>query len=209
MPVKSMLLIGPTGVGKTPFGDYLEERGLGGKRCFHFDFGHQLRSAARHDGPAAEFTRGEYEFIRKVLDEGLLLEDEHFHIAEKVMDVFLHRSGFGGDDILVLNGLPRHAGQALDMGRKVNITCLAVLDCDAEDIYTRIRDNTGGDRLGRADDGIEMVRRKLDIFHQRTAPLIRYYEAAGRGIFRLKVTHSSTAGDLYSDFLSLAKSLRI
>lgn len=209
MPVNGMLLIGPTGVGKTPFGNYLEEYGVGGKRCFHFDFGHQLRSVAVHDGPAADYTAGEHEFIGKVLSEGVLLENEHFYIAEKIIDVFLHGRGFKENDILVLNGLPRHAGQALDIERKVAVTGVIVLDCSAEDIYSRIRENAGGDRMGREDDGIGMVRKKLEIFHRRTAPLIQHYETAGRDVFRLKVNYSSTAEELYSDFLLLEKRHRV
>jgi len=209
MPVNGMLLIGPTGVGKTPFGNYLEERGLGGKRCFHFDFGHQLRSVAVYDGPAADYTAAEHEFIRKVLSEGVLLENEHYYIAEKIIDVFMHGRGFKENDILVLNGLPRHAGQALDIERKVAVTGVIVLDCSAEDIYSRIRENAGGDRAGREDDGIGMVRKKLEIFHKRTAPLIQHYETAGRDVFRLKVNYSSTAEELYSDFLLLEKRHRV
>jgi adenylate kinase family enzyme len=199
-----MLLIGPTGVGKTPFGARLEKNGFGGNRCVHFDFGNELRTVAHHDVPSEGFSRREHAFIRDVLEKGLLLENEHFPIAEKVIDAFLLRSGFGRHDILVLNGLPRHVDQARDIDRKMEITSLIVFDCTAEDIFQRIRHNTGGDRLGRPDDGIEMVRKKLEIFQARTTPLVSYYAKAGMDVFRIGVTHSSTAGDLYADFLSIA-----
>ncbi|MCX7427258.1 MAG: hypothetical protein NTW96_16720 [Planctomycetia bacterium] len=44
----AMLLLGPTGSGKTPLGDLLERRGLGGRRCVHFDFGAHLRRIVKH-----------------------------------------------------------------------------------------------------------------------------------------------------------------
>ena len=203
--VRAMLLIGPTGVGKTPFGSCLEKNGFRGSRCMHFDFGHELRNLAQQEAAPEGFSRREHVFIRDVLEKGLLLENEHFPIAEKVIDAFIRRSGSGPDDILVLNGLPRHEDQARDIDRKMTITSLIVLECGVEDIFKRISYNTGGDRLGRSDDGIEMVRKKLDIFHARTAPLVDHYMKAGRGVFRLKVGSSSTAEDLYSDFLSLER----
>ena len=209
MNVRAMLLIGPTGVGKTPFGGYLEKRGLGGNRCLHFDFGHQLRAIAGHGKPPDGFSREEHFFIRDVLEKGLLLENEHFHIAEKIIDMFLRDRNFSGKDILVLNGLPRHTDQARDMARKAKTEAVIVLDCEAEDVFRRIGENTGGDRSGRADDNIEMVRRKLNIFHKRTAPLIEHYAAAGCDVFRVKVTASSTVEDVYSDFISMTNRLRL
>jgi adenylate kinase family enzyme len=51
---KAILLLGPTGSGKTPLGQVLEERGLWGHTCMHFDFGANLREIVacnKPDGP--------------------------------------------------------------------------------------------------------------------------------------------------------------
>ncbi len=203
LPAHAMLLLGPTGVGKTPFGCCLERNGLSGRRCLHLDFGHELRTIAVQAVPPDGFSLEEQSFIRDVLEKGLLLENEHFPIAEKVVDAFLRRKGFGRGDIVVLNGLPRHKDQAKDIEKKMEVRGVVVLECSAEDIFERIRYNAGGDRLGRPDDSIEMIRKKLAIFHARTAPLVSHYAKAGRDVFRLKVSSYSTAEELYSDFLSL------
>jgi adenylate kinase len=203
--IEAILLIGPTGVGKTPFGECLEKRGLGGRRCHHFDFGYQLRSIAAGSAPPAGFSQGEHSFVRAVLEEGLLLENEHFPIAEKIIDKFLQESCFGAGDMLVLNGLPRHPGQARDVDRKVRVMAVVVLECEAENIFRRIKENVGGDRSEREDDSVEMVRKKLNLFRERTAPLIEHYSTAGRRVLKVKVGSSSTAEDTYSQFLSLAE----
>ena len=39
----AILLLGPTGSGKTPLGELMERRGFGGRRCRHFDLGDRLR----------------------------------------------------------------------------------------------------------------------------------------------------------------------
>lgn len=200
--IKAILLVGPTGAGKTPLGNYLGEKGLGGRRCLHFDFGHQLREIASQETPPDGFDAGEHSFIRDVLEKGLLLENEHFHIAARVINRFAASRAAGPDDLLILNGLPRHCDQARDMDGLLDIIGLIVLDCRAEDVYARISQNTGKDRSGRLDDDLGMIRKKLEIFRERTARLVEYYSGSGRPVLRLQVSSSSTEKDLYHDLLS-------
>ena len=197
--LKSILLIGPTGAGKTPAGEYIEKKGFGRKRCHHFDFGHQLRTIAQNDSLPEGMEKADHLFIREVLDKGLLLENEHFHIAEKVIDLFLCGKNFKNEDLLVLNGLPRHVDQARDLDKLVEVESLFVLECEAEDVHERIRRNTGSDRTGRTDDDLHMIRKKLEIFKTRTSPLIDYYAQSGSSVFKIKVTASSTAELTYSE----------
>ncbi|MBI5641438.1 MAG: nucleoside monophosphate kinase [Nitrospirae bacterium] len=201
-PAKAILLIGPTGSGKTPFGDYLEKEGMHGRRCVHFDFGSRLRSIAAGAIPPDAFAPSEVQFIRDVLENGLLLENEHFPIAEKIFRRFLVKKNFRQDDLLILNGLPRHRGQAKDLGRIADVAGLVVLECSAEVVHKRIRTNAGLDRTGRDDDGVAMIRSKLDIYLSRTAGLVDYYAGKGSRVCRMKVSESSTAESVYADFIS-------
>jgi adenylate kinase len=206
-PVRSLLLIGPTGAGKTPLGNFMEERGFNGGRCFHFDFGHQLRMFASCETPPEGFTDKEIAFIRGVLREGLLLENEYFYIAEKILLLFLEQRGFGGSDTLLLNGLPRHVDQARDVDRIAGVQSLILLECSPEDVHWRITANTGLDREGRVDDDIALVEKKLEIFRKRTAPLVEHYAKTGGRVLRIKVGASSTAEKVYSDLLALSSSM--
>ncbi len=199
--IDSVLLIGPTGAGKTPLGEYLGKNGLSRRQCHHLDFGHELRMIAGWDAPETPFTYEDVSFIRGVLNNGLLLEGKHFHIAEKVIRSFLERKGFVSRHLLVLNGIPRHVGQAKDMARIVNIRELIVLDCQAEDVFDRIRGNRGGDRTNRDDDSFEMVRHKLAIFMERTSALIDYYRMQGCRIYPIGVKADSKIEELYSQLL--------
>ncbi len=208
-PVKShqqseaILLIGPTSAGKTPLGDYMAQRGILGRKCRHFDFGRELRSVAGREEPAPGFSREEYGFIRDILEKGRLLEDEHFHLAEKILRNFLAGSGWREPDLIVLNGLPRHVGQARDMERHVAVTHLLQLECSPEAVSARIDRNTGGDRLHRTDDAEDMIRKKLALYHDRTAPLVEYYGARGCMLISLCSDAGSHAEDLYAQALSL------
>ena len=80
MKQQAVLLLGPTGAGKTPLGELMQEKGLSGLRCLHFDFGHTLRAALK-DRPIV-LSGSELEFVRAVLEAGALLNAAHFTIAE-------------------------------------------------------------------------------------------------------------------------------
>lgn len=204
---KAVLLVGPTGIGKTPLGQLLESRGLCGRRCFHFDFGANLRTiAASIEGaitagrPRVAFSPHERAVILNSLTTGALLENENFPIAEKILDRFVAEKGVGPDDLLVLNGLPRHAGQARDLERSVEIKVVVYLTGTAAVIKERIRLDTGGDRAGRGDDSLEAVEKKLNIFEERTLPLLEFYADRRVPILKIPVGAETTAEDVLADF---------
>ena len=89
-----ILLIGPTGSGKTPFGDFLNSNLLFNQNCFHFDFGANLRRIDRlfknnkNAQIKTEFSLlsgKEIDIIISSLKNGTLLEDDQFYIAENIL----------------------------------------------------------------------------------------------------------------------------
>ncbi|MDP6546920.1 MAG: nucleoside monophosphate kinase [Phycisphaerae bacterium] len=189
---EAIVLIGPTGSGKTPLGELLTARGFRGRRCIHFDFGAVLRRIASGDAPAGDFDDDEIEFIRGVLETGALLEDRDFHIALQAIRAELTAQGAEADCIVALNGLPRHAGQARDLRAVVDVRTVVLLNCSPEVVAGRIATNAGGDRTGRRDDHIDAVTRRLEIFATRTAPLADYYRHAGAAVETIEVTETTT-----------------
>jgi adenylate kinase family enzyme len=202
-PVDSILLLGPTGVGKSPLGDALADNGLFGRQCHHLDFGSELRNVVSGGIRSAAYSKAELEFIHGVLDRGLLLENEHFPLAEKIFSLFLDRVRFSQRDVLILNGIPRHVGQAQDIAKIADIHALIVLACSADDVFCRIRNNIGGDRTERVDDNKELIEKKLSIFRDRTAPLIEHYAQAGSTVYRLGISGTTTTTHAYQALLSL------
>jgi adenylate kinase family enzyme len=198
---RAILLLGPTGSGKTPLGDMIAQRGIHGIRCFHFDFGGELRSIAAGRYAAGLFSEDEIAFVKRVLQEGLLLEDEHFPLARKTFESFIQRNGGGPGGLIVLNGLPRHRGQAANMRDMVDVETVSVLECSAADLLARIKENTGGDRTGRDDDEIGLIQKKLETYRTRTAPLIEYYRNRGAAVLSVPVTASMDTRAIYESFL--------
>jgi len=203
LPVDAILLLGPTGAGKSPLGDFMGSRGFLGRRSHHLDFGSELRSIASGIG-ASSYSRDEQDFILGVLEHGLLLENEHFLLAKKIIGLFLDRSRFRSGEVLVLNGIPRHEGQARDIASIARIHALVVLECSVDSAFCRIRENAGGDRAEREDDERVLVEKKLGIFNERTAPLIKHYERLGSRIYRIAINERTTTNSAYHQLSLLA-----
>jgi adenylate kinase family enzyme len=188
--IRALLLLGPTGSGKSPLGTLLERRG--GFR--HFDFGAELRAAA---AGARGLPQETVTYIRQLLATHALLADERFEIAEALLDAFLARVGFDPErEVLVLNGLPRHVGQARAIARRVRVDHVIVLECDAKAVAARVarrRRGEGLDQAGREDDSPAAVARKLALYACETEPLAAYYAAQpGVRVFRLRVGPRTT-----------------
>ncbi len=194
----AVLLIGPTGAGKSPLGDLLAERGLWGRRARHFDFGGRLRRAVREAGGSG-LSPAEIAFLREVLDSGRLLEDGHFGIAEKVLRAFLNEGPASAPEWVVLNGMPRHVGQAKALEPILPVAAVIELDCDAVVARRRLATDAGGDRAGREDDSPQVVEGRLATYRQRTRPLVEHYRGQGLPVLSVPVSADSTAQGLYEE----------
>lgn len=186
-PYEAYLILGPTGSGKTPLGDYIATQGLSGRRCVHFDFGENLRTARSCGAHPPHLESADIDTVARVLDEGSLLENREFRIALGIFHLFANRTALAADDLVILNGIPRHTGQAEDVAGILRVSRVVVLHCTPDVVRERIRLNTGGDRTERADDSTPAIQSKLDIFNSRTQPLIDYYRARHVEIYPVDV----------------------
>lgn len=109
LPVDAVLLLGPAGSGKSPLGDHIAIISLFGKKAHHLDFGAELRATSSGDNSSLLYTASDLALIKGVLEQVLLLENQHFPFARKIICSFLDRSVFSSNEVLILNGVPRHA----------------------------------------------------------------------------------------------------
>jgi len=196
---RALLLIGPTGSGKTPLGDYAEQHGYNGHSCTHFDFGEALRHIDATKIPVGILTTADITFIHKVLTEGALLEDDTFYIAEELIKAHITANNLTQNDYLLLNGLPRHIGQANAIDKIVNITKIIYLHCTPETVYKRISQNSGGDRTARTDDTTAEIAKKLKVFETRTKPLLNHYTDLNIPITTIEITPHSTPKQIWKN----------
>jgi adenylate kinase len=116
--------------------------------------------------------------VEPILAAGELVPDE--------LTVALIRERLAEPDAangFVLDGFPRNLAQAeaLDhmlsgIGRALD----AVLFFDLSDELATERMLGRAEQEGRADDTLEVIARRLAIYHEQTAPVVEHYRAAGR-----------------------------
>lgn len=174
-PRPALLLIGPTGSGKSPLGDALE-RATG---WAHFDFGARLRAiAAGEDDHGLDADA--VAFVQSLLEEHALFPDDRFPIVAQILQHFLdqHADAPG----VVLNGLPRHTGQATAIAPLLTVTRVVLLDCPPAVVAERILRRKQGltsDHADRDDDTPEAIKKKVALFHDRTTALVAHYRNRG------------------------------
>jgi adenylate kinase len=196
-PWPSILLIGPTGSGKTPLGEEIERRGLQGRSCVHFDFGADLRALAAGESGRAFLPDEELARIRGSLATGALFEARDLPMIAKILRDFAARRSLGPGALLVLNGMPRHVRQAEGLAGTVSVELVVFLKADAAVIRERLRLDPGGDRSGRVDDTIGAIRRRLSDYEKRTRPLVEFYALRGVPVVTIPVTAAMTAAEMY------------
>ena len=138
---------------------------------------------------------------RETMDAGRLVSDDvMIGIVEERLGREDARRGF------VLDGFPRTVDQATALDRMMNGRGpLVVLDivvpeevlvrrlatrriCDdcgsnAAVDWLNVCGKCGGKLVARVDDGVDIVRERLGVYHRQTKPVVDYYE--GRPTFRL------------------------
>ncbi|MHB0956581.1 MAG: adenylate kinase family protein [Pirellulaceae bacterium] len=194
----AVILLGPTGSGKTPLGEMLAVRGFRGVACVHFDFGENLRRLVSRGQPDALISAVDIKFLEHVLQAGALLEDQHFPVAERILRSFLARAPLDPHTAVVMNGLPRHIGQARALAAILDPHSVVLLRCSPQTIVARIAANSGGDRTHRTDDSLAAIEQKLKIYGQRTQPLVEHYRTAGATVREVEVTSSMTVEEMWS-----------
>ncbi len=165
----NLILFGPPGAGKgTQAARLVERHGLA-----HVSTGDMLRAAV---AAGTELGRR----VEDIMKRGELVPDELILalVRERIQQPDCAR-GF------VLDGFPRTRAQAEALDRllaELGRTLDAVIALDVPDevlisrIETRSRE-TGG---ARSDDNVETLKRRLEVYHAQTAPLLDYYR--GRGL---------------------------
>ena len=166
-----LVLLGPPGSGKGTQALRLVKR-LG---IVHLSTGDMLRAAV-----AAGTEVGLR--AKAIMDRGDLVPDE------VVIGVIAER--IGQSDAakgFVLDGFPRTVGQAEGLSRLIDKKGLkidAVIDLRVDDdaLVARVAGRAKETGAVRADDNPKTLRRRLEVYHEQTAPVAGYYE--GQGLLR-------------------------
>jgi adenylate kinase family enzyme len=114
-----------------------------------------------------------------------------------ILRAFAGARGIRPGTLLVLNGLPRHVGQARGLAGTVSVERVVLLEAEAPVILERLRIDPGGDRSGRTDDSLEAVRKRLADYGERTRPLLDFYGEQGIPVLKIGVTAAMAGAEMY------------
>jgi adenylate kinase len=186
----NLILLGPPGAGKGTQAEKLVDE----LELPYFATGDILRAAAREGSELGQQ-------VKAIMDRGELVPDDViFSVIARRLDEA--RDGF------LLDGFPRTIPQAQALDRRLDelgrkITAVLLIDAADEEVVKRISgrrvcpdghvyhvdfdppeqegvcDRDGKPLEQRDDDKPEKVRRRLEVYHEQTAPLIDYYEQRG------------------------------
>lgn len=186
----NLVLLGPPGSGKGTQGERLQEE----LRLPYYATGDILRAAVREGTELGRAAKG-------YMDRGDLVPDEVIvgMIGERI-DAAEAADGF------ILDGFPRTAPQAEALAAKLEelgraLTAVLLIDVSDEEVVRRLGgrrtcvesghvfhvefnpperegvcDVDGSELVVRDDDKPDVIRRRLEQYHEKTAPLIEHYD---------------------------------
>jgi len=190
MPELNLVLLGPPGSGKGTQGERLQED----LRLPYYATGDILRAAVRNE---TELGR----IAQEYMDRGDLVPDDVIVgvIAERI-DSAEALDGF------ILDGFPRTTPQAEALDAKLDelgraVTAVLLIDVSDEEVVRRLGgrrtcvdgghvfhvefnppekegvcDIDGSELIVRDDDKPEVIRKRLETYHEKTEPLVAYYD---------------------------------
>jgi len=186
----NLVLLGPPGSGKGTQGERLNED----LRLPYYATGDILRAAVRDE---TELGRS----AKRYMDAGDLVPDEVIvGVIAEALDSDEARDGF------ILDGFPRTTPQAEALDAKLaelgrSVTAVLLIDVSDDEVVRRLGgrrtcaanghvfhvefnppekegvcDIDGAELVVRDDDKPEVIRKRLDTYHEKTEPLIDYYD---------------------------------
>jgi adenylate kinase len=163
-----VLMIAPPGAGKGTQGALI---------AAHFDIPHIATGDLLRDHVVRETELGRA--VKAHLDRGELVPDEI--VLDMVREAFVAAEAAGGG--YVLDGIPRNMKQARAtylIARELEMTANVALHLKADDQELVRRLLARAALEHRTDDTEEVIRRRLDLYHEVTHPIVDWY--AQRGI---------------------------
>ena len=162
--MKNIVIFGAPGSGKGTQSDLMIKKyGLG-----HISTGDVLRNEIKNETELGKTAK-------QYIDKGQLIPDElMIDILASVYDSFgkEHKG-------VIFDGFPRTIPQAEALKKMLDqrghkVAAMIELDVPEEELMTRLIKR--GQESGRSDDNEETIKKRLDVYHNQTAPLIEWYK---------------------------------
>ncbi len=182
--MKNIVIFGAPGSGKGTQSDLLIEKyGLN-----HISTGDVLRSEIKNGTELGKIAK-------QYIDDGMLVPDSLIvDILASVYDTFgtQHKG-------VIFDGFPRTVNQAEELKKMLakrghEVAAMVELNVPEDELMNRLIKR--GQESGRSDDNAETIKKRLDVYHNQTAPLIDWYENEG---IRYKIDGLGALDRIFAD----------
>lgn len=153
-----IVLIGIQGAGKSTQGNMLSEA----LNIPYLSSGHIFREMAKE-----KTQLGRY--VKETINAGILIPDD---MAIKVLYEYLSKPEYANG--YILDGFPRTEPQAQDFDKGIDIAVF--LDVSDKEALWRI----SGRVADREDETLQAIRKRIELFHTHTTPVIDYYQSRNK-----------------------------
>jgi len=152
-----IILIGIQGAGKSTQGNILSEK----LNIPYLSTGHIFRELSKEKTPTGRY-------IKETMNAGYLIPDEK---ALEIVSEYLHRPEY--EKGYIMDGFPRTIVQAEAFENGIDKV-----------IYLKVSDKEALWRLSgrddnREDDTLKAIRKRINLFHEFTKPVLDYYRKKG------------------------------
>lgn len=180
----NLVLFGAPGSGKgTQSARLIDEFGL-----HHISTGEVLRDHIKRQTELGKIAD-------KYISEGQLIPDD---LMISILDEVLEKEAKGKAGV-IFDGFPRTITQAealkvLLQKRGTDLHAVVGLEVPEEELIERMLNR--GKETGRADDNMETIKKRLDVYHNQTSPLRDYYCKEEK---YLKINGSGVVDDIFNE----------
>lgn len=175
-----IILIGIQGAGKSTQGNLISQA----LNIPYLSTGHIFRELAKEKTP-------EGRYIKETINAGFLIPDEK---TLQIVSEYLHRQEYKNG--YILDGFPRTTAQAEAFENGINKV-----------IYLKVSDKEALWRLSgrddeREDDTLKAIRKRIEVFHTFTEPVLEYYNHKG---ILIEINGEQTIEDIKNEILEKIK----
>ncbi len=172
-----IILVGIQGAGKSTQGNLLSEK----LKIPYLSTGHIFRDLAKEKTP-----KGRY--IKETINAGFLLPDSK---TLEIVSNYLLREEY--KDGFILDGFPRTTVQAEAFKEKIDYV-----------FYLKVSDKEALWRISgrddeRDDETLKAIRKRIELFHEVTLPVLGFYKE--KGVF-IEINGEQSIEDIHKEILS-------